>query len=1591
MPAAGGSDFMIRFGSNLDRVMRDIDMALTKAQRLEVSMAKTSAQARSMGMAGAVAPGAVPAPRPTTGGVGAASLHNAVLMGNNQLRQINMNTAATVNVLKALVGFMTRAPMVPIGRGQMARQGSAAAIAASGRVPAVVAGSARSAAAEERRMFTEDRRRARAAQRVVASQEANAERQRMQTIRRQTAERFSLERERFERERVNARNIRLRNIEQRGQSRTRARLAGEDAGGIVGDTFRRALLFGAVSAAIFKAVDAGLAFIGVMVKMDKQMADLQKTLTLTDQGFDNLVDSAISVARSVRIGTQEVLDAVEIFSKQFKAPDQLETLARSAALFANISGQTIQASAETLTAVIQQYNLSVSEAETVTDSWAAVAANAAVSTKDLGEGVSLVGKVADDAGIRFDKLNGIIGAIVAATGKTGSNVGTGLKRIFERATSEENIQKLQEEGINIFSAKSIEEGKPQFRDFNSILSETADAWDRMTATQKRNVAVAFAGARQYDIFVALMNNWKTANMLAEESLNGLGAAQKQNDAIADTFAKRVQQMGVEFDNFARTLAGPVLGSIGGVVDAIGVMLRAFNEANMAVQILITSLGALGAARLAGGFIFKQFGSTVIDGIRFNKTSRLGRMFDPLTRQGAFGSQLAVGAALGEGVRGIGRRSFAATTGGGLRGGLAGFGARAAGVVGATGGALGLGGATGSTATLIAGLSQLALVVGATVAAIVALNFALDNMKIKTEEVARETDTRVELVRERGRRFSREASVAGDLSTILAEEEGQGFAGGRRATRKRVGQLIKGLRDTPAERVFLNLGITLNDLQESAGASSQKLKEAEMQLKRLGDTSKEAFRERFTALAQDRGVIAEQAEIGRRASLLFDIFRRTTDTSGRVRSEALREGGAGRIIRGGLAAGVRAAEEADPEKRSGIFRDAFTRVLEKEGLIPQGAELAIAEQLFKDITNFRTRMLRELNLIVARGETQQEVQELFEGASLIGRQFGTRIIGQGTAPLENALLQATGEALRITPIAPEVEPFQRGGAVDLKKRRGRGFAPRPVARIDIELNRSLQQSQRLFSSLGTEVDRTGNAVNAYRQALTDVNTAIAKAAGPEEERERLRIQREIFELQQTISEGQRKKDVDVSKEKERLMVLKDQVNQMRKMTEESQQLKAELEIRLRLSKQIAMLQGIIRPGITTAITQAPGLSRERILGQRNLENDIDFAQRRLQQVLSQGQNTPEQRNAAKAIREEIEQMNFQMQQLVDNTNLWTKALNAVGDAFLNKIADRVANFALDFIGNNALGGLGAIFTGPGGTAERDLLEGPLGVGDITGAAGDRASRLAAAVGSSAAATKGAIQSAAMKGATDAGKAQADAFSDEMRDGKAGKLIATGFAGALAGAGIGSIFTQAFGKRGFGGTIGGAIGGAAGSIGESLLASNPILATVVGIAGPLLGGFIGQFFDEDIKPPRRELDELTNTLDDVRQDLQSLEKSLNTVNETMENIINAPANFVLPIAQGILSNSIVAQSAIATPLQAGGRVVRSGPAFLHAGEIVTDEDRQAGVTGGPTISNQFNFTIEAGNNDPREVGEAVMDVFKQSFFEESQRAGNYNQRF
>ena len=1454
--------------------------------------------------------------------------------------------------------------------------------------------------------------------------------------------------------------------------------------GAITTAMRRGLIWGGTSMVIYQAAGAMRSFLDTVVKMDKQLIDLRKTLGGTEKDFTKLADSAMNTARATGASTQDVLDAVELFSKQFKRPEDLSVLSKSAALFGNLSGQNIQTSVETLTSAIEQYNLSVSQAEGLTDSWAAMAASANVTIKDLGDAFGSAAGPAKEAGVTMHELNAIVATISATTGKSGKEIGTGLKRMFERVSSPENEKKLAAEGIR--TRVIGEGGSLEARNFIDILEDLrkgvvkgGKGWDDMTASQKRHIAVLIAGARQYDGFIALMNNYTKVQDLVTASQNSSGSATEQNDRLMTSLSKKFQLLKTEIDSMARSVGSvlvPAMSGLVGVLTQVLSLISRFPKLSMAVGAVGIGMGLKGI----GDLVVKGALTKNIGGIDVFKSQRVGQFVSQYMDQppimganGTYGfhdsSRLSGGKILRGtamditnkfGISGMFGREFYSEAekrrGDVENKKLISTGQALSSIIGGvTSGLLRLATATAILWLAFEGISKIVEYFGPSFK-----KTFIDSSKEMIDDINqsnKQSRQQISANRSFSMRAQGLAIEAGALSEI-------GMSGQRKAdlSTQITGLLDDAVKTNPdLERFFSRdeFGSVKVDsnIVESLKAFSEELDKISRQ--DAIDRLVESFRKLGSAVDEVTGKTGSRADTGAYFAQLFtgEAFKKMTagiqrglkNEDSSMVDEAVTVG----------ALVERAAKNKTNLRRqlsSGTISDFISRtggivtMGGKEGSAGIGdvesiakrmtAGYALGDVLKQDILENRDNLRKNIEDLLKKespnlkgGAREKRINELLafneneKVRSARERWVNDTIRPWDTAADKKRIEAEAAEYFKRPDVAAARDRRNGVLATDLTRDLRAKVSDFEPMRIDYALNKSLTSNFRNARDLGFyQSNFLQNTLGAFDQAISDLNNNIEMAASSQEESAmRLRDQQLIDKREARSSALKDYTDairggMDPSKAKEGVeelhgdvMALRTHKQAIQEENDERRKLKEELMSLREVIKTISVLDQVIRPAfksnLASTLTRGETISDAKLQAHTD-EDYIDKQIAREEEMQRRGgyANTARGRNALRALRDQKREIQKNRQKTIDQNDFFRNLTKDTGQSMFGSMTGLLTDQLFESGYASIFGEAGKGMAGLNPVAnilqyERksldylrqiadntkvtgNVLTGSIMSGGVSGVSGAQAGGGLAAMALASPAMGAIMMPDGLTSDEQAAWARAHPNSAGVPGGRFGKLFngrgGMALMAAMSGGAMGNQITASQGKTGLGGTIGGALGAAGGAL---LGAQMGTAMGPVGMAiGGLAGGLLGALFD---KPKEPELKDLPEIEEEQLKELRQISKNINTVNDTMENLINAPSNFTLPIPKGILENSITAQSALATPLQSRGLIIKSGPAYLHAGEKVVD----GGYSGGGAMNISNSITINGANKDPKEIANEVANVLSQKMYTDSQRIGGYRGRF
>lgn len=344
-----------------------------------------------------------------------------------------------------------------------------------------------------------------------------------------------------------------------------------------------------------------------VVNLDKAVTNLQIATGYTREETKALISAYGELAQQIGATVTEVADAADTWLRQGYSVEEANELIVDSMMLSKL-GQIESTEASTaLTSAMKGYKLEVADAVGIVDKLTAVDMAAAVSAGDIATAMEETAASAEVSGVSMDKLIGYIATVSEVTQDGAESVGTFYKTLFARmgnikagvfvddetGESFNDVEKvLGELGI------SLRDSNDSFRDFDDVLGDVAKSWDAYTDVQKHALATAFAGTRQQEKFIVLMENYGDALNYATTAANSAGTAQrKYNEAYLDSIEAKLNELTALWENFSTLILNSELIKLGAdilikVVGFLNKIVAATDGLIVSIPVIAVALAAL---------------------------------------------------------------------------------------------------------------------------------------------------------------------------------------------------------------------------------------------------------------------------------------------------------------------------------------------------------------------------------------------------------------------------------------------------------------------------------------------------------------------------------------------------------------------------------------------------------------------------------------------------------------------------------------------------------------------------------------------------------------------------------------------------------------------------------------------------------------------------------------------------------------------------------------------------------------------------------------------------------------------------------------
>lgn len=299
-------------------------------------------------------------------------------------------------------------------------------------------------------------------------------------------------------------------------------------------------------------------FIGAIQTAYNYAQDLNKSLNniriVTGYGSDRMAEfakNANKAAKQLSSTTLDYTNASLIYYQQGLDDKAVQERTDVTVKMANVTGTAAQTVSDQLTAVWENFMKDGEHtAEWYADVMTALGAATASSTDEIAEGLEKFAAVADTVGLSYEYATAALTTITAKTRQSADVVGTALKTLFARIEGL-NLGETLDDGttLNKYSSAleavgvNIKNEAGQLKDMDEILDEIGAKWDTIGKDQQIALAQTVAGVRQYNQFIALMDNWDFMQENLQTVAKASGTLEEQNEIYAESWEaarKRVQ-------------------------------------------------------------------------------------------------------------------------------------------------------------------------------------------------------------------------------------------------------------------------------------------------------------------------------------------------------------------------------------------------------------------------------------------------------------------------------------------------------------------------------------------------------------------------------------------------------------------------------------------------------------------------------------------------------------------------------------------------------------------------------------------------------------------------------------------------------------------------------------------------------------------------------------------------------------------------------------------------------------------------------------------------------------------------------------------
>ena len=328
----------------------------------------------------------------------------------------------------------------------------------------------------------------------------------------------------------------------------------------------RVFAFGATTAVLNGVTQSFKKLVATTIEVEKRLVEINSIFQATEATFNRFRTSIFQVAKDTGQAFGTVAEGAAELARQGLSAEETAKRLKAALVLTRISGLDAEKSVKALTAAINGFASAGLNANQIVNKMVAVDTAFAVSAQDLAEAFSRAGSTAEDAGVSFDQLLGLVTAVEQRTARGGAVIGNAFKSIFTRLSRGTTIEELKELGVQIDATQS---GIQKLSALSNALERISDP---TVASKIKELA---GGVFQINVVSAALKDLSSETSIfagaAQTASNATNEAFEKNAALNKTIAAQMNALIVGLTSLAEKIGNVTFGPL--IENLIGIATK----------------------------------------------------------------------------------------------------------------------------------------------------------------------------------------------------------------------------------------------------------------------------------------------------------------------------------------------------------------------------------------------------------------------------------------------------------------------------------------------------------------------------------------------------------------------------------------------------------------------------------------------------------------------------------------------------------------------------------------------------------------------------------------------------------------------------------------------------------------------------------------------------------------------------------------------------------------------------------------------------------------------------------------------------------